>query len=155
MKAEQILQLLEAVSSSNLTEFKYEENDVKLTLKKNLDVQINTAVPVQQMPLLHRAETESETSAVEATSTTKEDASKKVVKSPLVGTFYSAPSEGADPFINIGDTVSVGQVLAIVEAMKLMNDIESDFSGIVAEVLVQNGDTVEYGQPLFVIKDTN
>ena len=76
----------------------------------------------------------------------------KVVKSPLVGTFYSAPSEDAAPFVSAGDSIKEGQILAIVEAMKLMNDIESDYTGTVAEVLVGNGDTVEYGQPLFVIK---
>jgi acetyl-CoA carboxylase biotin carboxyl carrier protein len=154
MKAEQILQLLEAVSSSNLTEFKYEENDVKLTLKKNINGQISAVNPVHQMPFLPTPEAENEASVVKTQSTTKEDPSTKVVKSPLVGTFYTAPSEGSAPFVNIGDSVSAGQILAIVEAMKLMNDIESDFSGIVAEVLVQNGETVEYGQPLFAIRDT-
>ena len=75
-----------------------------------------------------------------------------IVKSPLVGTFYAAPAEDAEPFVKVGDPVSVGQVLAIVEAMKLMNEIESTCSGIVAEVLVENGEAVEYGQPLFVVR---
>ena len=75
-----------------------------------------------------------------------------VVKSPLVGTFYAAPSEDAEPFVKVGDSVKEGQVLAIVEAMKLMNEIESDFAGTVAEILVENGEGVEYGQPLFVIR---
>jgi len=74
------------------------------------------------------------------------------VKSPLVGTFYAAPSEDADPFVKIGDKVKKGQVLAIVEAMKLMNDIESDFDGEIAEIYVENGQPVEYGQPLFCIR---
>ena len=75
-----------------------------------------------------------------------------IVKSPLVGTFYAAPAEDAEPFVKVGDSVKEGQVLAIVEAMKLMNEIESDFTGTVAEILVENGQAVEYGQPLFVIK---
>ena len=75
-----------------------------------------------------------------------------VVKSPLVGTFYAAPAEDAEPFVKVGDSVKEGQVLAIVEAMKLMNEIESDFTGTVAEILVENGQAVEFGQPLFVIK---
>ena len=75
-----------------------------------------------------------------------------IVKSPLVGTFYAAPSEDADPFVKIGDKVKKGQVLAIVEAMKLMNDIESDFDGEIAEIYVENGQPVEYGQPLFCIR---
>ena len=74
------------------------------------------------------------------------------MKSPLVGTFYAAPSEDADPFVKIGDKVKKGQVLAIVEAMKLMKDIESDFDGEIAEIYVENGQPVEYGQPLFCIR---
>ena len=70
----------------------------------------------------------------------------------MVGTVYLAPEEGAKPFVQVGDTVKKGQVVAIVEAMKLMNDIESDFDGEVAEILVENGQPVEYGQPLFVIR---
>jgi acetyl-CoA carboxylase biotin carboxyl carrier protein len=74
-----------------------------------------------------------------------------VVKSPLVGTFYTAPSEDADPFVQVGDQVKSGQTLAIVEAMKLMNEIESEYTGEIKEVLVENGQMVEYGQPLFRI----
>ena len=75
----------------------------------------------------------------------------KLVKSPLVGTFYAAPSQDAAPYVKVGDPVKKGQVLAIVEAMKLMNEIESDFDGTVAEVYVKNGESVEYGMPLFRI----
>ena len=74
-----------------------------------------------------------------------------IVKSPLVGTFYAASAEDADPFVSVGDQVKKGQTLAIVEAMKLMNEIESDFDGKVAEIYVENGQAVEYGQPLFRI----
>ena len=74
-----------------------------------------------------------------------------IVKSPLVGTFYAAPAEDADPFVSVGDPVKKGQTLAIVEAMKLMNEIESDFDGKVAEIYLENGQAVEYGQPLFRI----
>jgi acetyl-CoA carboxylase biotin carboxyl carrier protein len=74
-----------------------------------------------------------------------------VVTSPMVGTFYRAPSPGADPFAQIGDTVKEGQTLCIIEAMKLLNEIESDKAGVIKEILVDNGQAVEYGQPLFVI----
>ncbi len=74
-----------------------------------------------------------------------------VVESPLVGTFYAAPAEDAEPFVKVGDHVKKGQTLGIVEAMKLMNEIESDYDGVVTAILVQNGDTVEYGMPLFCI----
>jgi acetyl-CoA carboxylase biotin carboxyl carrier protein len=75
-----------------------------------------------------------------------------IVKSPIVGTFYEAPSPGAEPFVKIGDHVNAGQVLCIIEAMKLMNEIESDVAGVVKEILVSNAQPVEYGQPLFVIE---
>ena len=74
-----------------------------------------------------------------------------VVTSPMVGTFYRAPSPGADPFVQVGDTVKEGQTICIIEAMKLLNEIESDKSGVVKEILVDNGQAVEYGQPLFVV----
>ena len=74
-----------------------------------------------------------------------------IVTSPMVGTFYRAPSPGADPFAQIGDSVKEGQTLCIIEAMKLLNEIESDKAGVIKEILVENGQAVEYGQPLFVI----
>jgi acetyl-CoA carboxylase biotin carboxyl carrier protein len=155
MKTEQILELIEAVSDSALTEFKYEEGGVKLSLKKATDFSETSAVPVSQSkPVLAGS---SEISKAEAVvSPGKEEETRAVegniVKSPLIGTFYTAPSEDAPAFVNIGDDVKEGQVLAIVEAMKLMNEIESDFAGTITDILVENGDAVEYGQPLFVIK---
>ncbi|WP_374621734.1 acetyl-CoA carboxylase biotin carboxyl carrier protein [Pandoraea sp.] len=74
-----------------------------------------------------------------------------IVTSPMVGTFYRAPSPGADPFAQVGDSVKEGQTLCIIEAMKLLNEIESDKAGVIKEILVENGQAVEYGQPLFVI----
>ena len=74
------------------------------------------------------------------------------MESPLVGTFYAAPAEDAAPFVSVGDTVKKGQTLAIIEAMKLMNEIESEYDGTIAEILVENGQPVEYGQPLFCIQ---
>lgn len=76
----------------------------------------------------------------------------KFVLSPLVGTFYAAPAEDAEPFVAVGDTVKKGQTLAIVEAMKLMNEIESEYDGVIEEVLVENGRPVEYNQPLFRLR---
>ena len=83
--------------------------------------------------------------------TTAKEQSGNLVKSPLVGTFYAAPAEDAAPFISVGDNVKKGQTVAIVEAMKLMNEIQSDYAGVVKEILVENGQIVEYDQPLFVI----
>ena len=170
MKVEQVLQLIQAVSDSELTEFKYEEDGVKLSLKKTegkiVQVQRPVAAPavVQAAPAVIPAApvaaapaapaTEAAPAAGEASAAETADAlpAGNIVKSPLVGTFYAAPAEDADPFVKVGDSVKEGQVLAIVEAMKLMNEIESDFTGTVAEIIVENGQAVEYGQPLFVIK---
>lgn len=166
MKVEQVLQLIEAVSASTLTEFKYEEGGVKLSLKKTGDkiVQVQgpavqTVVPAAPavMPAAGStaaaAPAAAQVSAQETASVEESvpETAGNVVKSPLVGTFYAAPAEDAEPFVKVGDSVKEGQVLAIVEAMKLMNEIESDYSGTVKEILVENGQAVEFGQPLFVI----
>ena len=166
MKVEQVLQLIEAVSASTLTEFKYEEGGVKLSLKKTGDkiVQVQgpavqTVVPAAPAVMPAAVSTAAaapaaQISAQETAASVEEsapEAAGNVVKSPLVGTFYAAPAEDAEPFVKVGDSVKEGQVLAIVEAMKLMNEIESDYSGTVKEILVENGQAVEYGQPLFVI----
>lgn len=139
MDVEQLMQLIDKVSGSDLTSFKYEENGIKLQLgkKENLvtekaDGVIHEAVAVQE-------------------DVEKHTVSGNVVKAPLVGTFYAAPAEDAPPFIQVGDSVKKGQSVAIIEAMKLMNEIESDYDGTVTEILVENGQPVEYGQPLFRI----
>ncbi len=160
MKVEQVLELVKAVSDSELTEFKYEEDGVKLSLKKTSDriVQVQApaapvAAPVIAPAPVPAAAPVSAPAGAEAPAEASAEGELKgnVVKSPLVGTFYAAPAEDADPFVKVGDSVKEGQVLAIVEAMKLMNEIESDFTGTVIEILVENGQAVEYGQPLFVI----
>lgn len=164
MKFEQVLQLVDAVSVSALTEFKYEEGGVKISMKKAAE---GSMEPVLVHPHIAEAsgKTEEETTdrktaaAVEEaspavpTETVAEAGSGQVVVSPLVGTFYAAPAEDAEPYVKVGDQVKKGQVLAIVEAMKLMNEIESDYSGTVIKILAENGKAVEYGQPLFEIKE--
>ena len=165
MKVEQVLELVKAVSDSALTEFKYEEDGVKLSLKKTEDkiVQVQAPLaPVQGMAAGNAvpggvtagtgsASAAGNDPAAAESGNAQAALSGKVVKSPLVGTFYAAPAEDADPFVKVGDSIKEGQVLAIVEAMKLMNEIESDFAGTVTEILVENGQAVEYGQPLMVI----
>ena len=163
MKVEQVLELIKAVSDSELTEFKYEEDGVKLSLKKTSDkiVQVQApAAPVIAPPVMPAAPAPVPAAApvsapagaeAPAEASAEGEVKGNVVKSPLVGTFYADPAEDADPFVKVGDSVKEGQVLAIVEAMKLMNEIESDFTGTITEILVENGQAVEYGQPLFVI----
>ena len=158
MKVEQVLELVKAVSDSELTEFKYEEDGVKLSLKKTSDKIVQIPAPAAPVaapviaPAVMPAGAEAQAAEAAAPAEGENDKSAgNVVKSPLVGTFYAAPAEDAEPYVKVGDSVKEGQVLAIVEARKLMNEIESDFTGTVKEILVENGQGVEFGQPLFVI----
>lgn len=146
MELDELLKLIRAVSDSELTGFKYEAEGVCLNLKKEKEVV--TALQAVAASAMSAASADSEEKAA---GTKAAEQKGFLVKSPLVGTFYAAPAEDAAPYVAVGDTVKKGQTVAIVEAMKLMNDIESDFDGTVAEILVENGEMVEYGQPLFRI----
>ena len=141
MKFEQLVELIQTVSSSNLGEFKYEEGDFKISLKKEKG-EVRLAEQSESVPAR----------ASEQPQDSSEKKSGNVIKSPLVGTFYNASSPDAAPFVQAGDTVKKGQVLGIIEAMKLMNEIESEVDGVIAEVLVKNGEMVDYGKPLFRVK---
>lgn len=154
MEFENLLTLIKTVSDSELTDFDYEENGTRIRLKKKKETVVvsgaSSNVPVMGLENIQTVEN----AASVNTANTQADNSEPegmIVKSPLVGTFYAAPAEDADPFVSVGDQVKKGQTLAIVEAMKLMNEIESDFDGKVAEIYVENGQAVEYGQPLFRI----
>lgn len=144
MELENLIKLINAVSDSELTGFKYEENGVKLHLAKQSGT-VQTAQVVLEAP--KAAEVPVKENGVKE----EKMAGGKIVESPLVGTFYAAPAEDAEPFVSVGDRVKKGQTLAIVEAMKLMNEIESEFDGTITEILAENGEAVEYGQPLFRI----
>ncbi|MDC7286547.1 acetyl-CoA carboxylase biotin carboxyl carrier protein [Blautia schinkii] len=148
MEFEKIIELIQAVSDSNLTQFQIQDGDWKISMKTDKETkQTTVAVPVD-MALPASA-------SIGKVSMGEEENGRlqgNVVKSPLVGTYYQASSPDNDPFIQVGDVVKKGQVLGIVEAMKLMNEIESEFDGTVKEILVENEQMVEYGQPMFVIE---
>ena len=134
--------LIDLVSESNVSELEITEAEGKVRIVKS-DPHLAPAV-YQQMPSAPPAPVvEAPVVAVETGYT---------VKSPMVGTFYRAASPGADPFIEVGAKVKVGERLCIVEAMKILNEIECDHAGVVTRVLVQDGESVEYGQPLFEIE---
>lgn len=143
MEFEQLLRLVDAVSRSSLTDFKYEESGVKLRFSKEETMVTSAACKEEADSALETAAGTKETVMENKTGTE--------VTSPLVGIFYAAPSEDAEPFVRVGDAVKKGQTLAIVEAMKLMNEIACECDGTVEEVLAENGRAVEYGQPLFRI----
>lgn len=150
MEIENLIRLIETVSASELTGLKYEEDGVKLHLtKKKGQVQVVAAPEISTGMEEAVAAIAAEAPVVAADSA---PSGGKLVESPLVGTFYAAPAEDAAPFVAVGDTVKKGQTLAIVEAMKLMNEIESEYDGVVEAILVENEDVVEYGQPLFRIR---
>ena len=149
MEFEQLLKLIEKVSEAKLDRFSYREGDLELKMGMNAQKDYERGIDAEAVSDAKVGESEE----------TKKDfhkASGKAqyhdMKSPLVGVFYEAPSEGAEPYVKVGDSVKKGQVLGIVEAMKLMNEIECEYDGTVVEIPVQNGDTVEYGQTLFVIR---
>ncbi|MCI9126320.1 MAG: acetyl-CoA carboxylase biotin carboxyl carrier protein [Eubacterium sp.] len=142
MNINDIKELIREVSNSAIDEFQYEEDDVMLSLSKGKG----------SMIVKEYVRENSNVSDVDQTVITDEGVDAKTVKSPLVGTVYMAPAEGEEPFVTVGDVVKKGQVLAIVEAMKLMNEIESEYDGMVKEICVNNEEAVEFGQTLFVIE---
>lgn len=156
MDYQQILELVKEVSKAGLTNFEYTEGNIRIAMSCPQPEE-KIVVPASNLVLKEAAGAGANTveTAVPAQQEPEQIAEEKggnVVKSPLVGTFYAAPSEDAQPFVKVGDTVKKGQTLAIVEAMKLMNEIESEFDGVVTEILVENEDNIEYGQPLFRIQ---
>lgn len=156
MEFEQMLQLIDRVADKGLKSFCYENGDIKISIegKSSKIVTVEAPVPavVPQAVVPQAAAVQAAPVQPQETAAQEEAApSGKIVKSPLVGTFYAAPAEDAEPFVQVGDRVKKGQILAIVEAMKLMNDIESEFDGEIAEIYAENGKPVEYGQPLFRI----
>ena len=155
MELDKIIELIHTVSESNLTQFTMEEGNLKISMKTDKQTKV-VAAPQAVAAVPAAAVVETIQPAAPSQDSTQQPQEEtldgNVVKSPLVGTFYNAPSPDAEPYVKLGDTVKKGQVLAIVEAMKLMNEIESEFDGTVEKILVSNEEVVEYGQPLFVIK---
>ena len=153
---EQIEQILRTMAEHNLEEFEYSRGDFRIRLKKP-SANVVYAAPRMAEPEIIVAGASPAAGApppLAAVTAAEPRASEDLhlVKSPIVGTFYGSPSPGAEPFVKIGGHVDAGQTLCIVEAMKLMNEIESDVSGEVLRVFADNGQPVEYGQPLFGIR---
>lgn len=145
--------LIDLVAESGISELEVTEGDGKVRIVKQ-PPQI-VAAPMA-MPQLQALPVAAAPAVGAAPAAAVVDAAPQlpaghVVTSPMVGTFYRAPSPGAAPFVNVGDAVKEGQTVCIIEAMKLLNEIECDKAGVIKEILVENGQAVEYGQPLFVI----
>ncbi len=151
MTIDEIIKLVQAVSDNGLTSFEYEEGNARLVLKKKKEGRITLSAPIVPEPGVGSGGAAVVANEEVSRQSALDIGSDKVVTSPLVGTFYSSSSPDAEPFVKVGDTVRKGQVLGIIEAMKLMNEIESEYDGVVEAILVGNEDVVEFGQPLFRI----
>uniref|UniRef100_A0A7V5CU79 Biotin carboxyl carrier protein of acetyl-CoA carboxylase n=1 Tax=Acidobacterium capsulatum TaxID=33075 RepID=A0A7V5CU79_9BACT len=164
----QLKELIEFLKQNEIGEFSLERGDLKVNVKFGSEQSSSSAVDLASLarlmamqqpsaaqpasPAVQHVAPQVHASAAAPAVVEDENAGLHIVKSPIVGTFYESPSPGANAFVKIGDQVENGQVLCIVEAMKLMNEIESDAAGEVVKRLVQNGQPVEYGQPLFALK---
>lgn len=150
-----IKKLVKILETSEVTDIEIEENGTKIKVAKKVriaqPVQTLSAVPSQAASVAVQQTVESKPAEKKSTEEATES-NLHTVRSPIVGTFYRAPAPDADPYVQVGDVVSVGTVLCIVEAMKLMNEIESDVNGKIVKILVENGKPVEYNQPLFLIQ---
>jgi acetyl-CoA carboxylase biotin carboxyl carrier protein len=170
---EQLKELIEFLKENQIGEFALESGDLKVNLKFGSEQAAQPGVDLASLARLMALQSAGGATAAPvhaaapapsvvpqvqasmeapAAAVANEDADLHIVKSPIVGTFYESPSPGTGAFVKIGDRVESGQVLCIVEAMKLMNEIESDAAGEIVKRLVQNGQPVEYGQPLFALK---
>lgn len=161
-----IKELIESVNSSDIAYFEYKTNDGHIKMDKSLTRSL-TETSSKEV-IINEAKEEAVTAKTESFSNNEniisqpvsqektkvsEDENLYIVKSPMVGTFYTSPSPDKAPFVSVGDSVKTSSILCIIEAMKLMNEIESEVSGTIKEILVKNGEMVEYGQPLFKIKE--
>jgi acetyl-CoA carboxylase biotin carboxyl carrier protein len=160
MNLSELKEIIQQVVDSDITEFEYEKAGTRIRIRRGSHepppvampyvhqtmtpaaVQITAPHPTAVIPAAPVAPGEPEAPAEEL----------HTVRSPIVGTFYRAPSPGAKPFVKAGDSVEIGSILCIIEAMKLMNEIESDIAGEVVKILVDNSQPVEYGQPLFLVR---
>jgi acetyl-CoA carboxylase biotin carboxyl carrier protein len=156
MNQKELRELIEFLKEQDIAEFELERGDVKVRIKRGVSVAAPVVPAHVATPLTMASPLGMPAQLPEPPASPKPaapvDEGLHVVKSPIVGTFYESPSPGSPPFVKPGDKVETGQVLCIIEAMKLMNEIEADLGGEIVKRLVNNGQPVEYGQPLFSIR---
>jgi len=163
MNVKEISEIIKLIDQSSIEEFTYESEGTSVTLKKSNEQgkgnQIISAPEVQNEQMKTSQpqagvimEEEKESPKEEQTSRSEGTQHDHEIVSPMVGTFYSAPSPESDPFVSVGSKIGTDTVVCIVEAMKLFNEIEAEVTGEIVEILVENGELVEYGQPLFRVK---
>ncbi|MGB4497916.1 MAG: acetyl-CoA carboxylase biotin carboxyl carrier protein [Methylococcaceae bacterium] len=150
MDIRKIQKIIELIQNSDLAEIEIKEGEESIRINR-YSSNVQAAAPIQYAPA-HVAAPATVINLGEVTPAAKPEIKGHIVKSPMVGTFYRSASPGSKAFVEIGASVSAGQTLCIIEAMKILNQIEADKSGVVTQILVDNGEPVEYGQPLFVIE---
>jgi acetyl-CoA carboxylase biotin carboxyl carrier protein len=152
MDLRKLKKLIDLVEESGISELELTEGEEKVRISRNMS---NSSMPMQFAPQYFQAPAQQAAPAAPAATVAEVAAPAAVeghvVKSPMVGTFYRSPSPDSKSFVDIGSTVNVGDTLCIVEAMKLLNEIEADHAGVIKAILVENGQPVEYGEPLFII----
>jgi oxaloacetate decarboxylase alpha subunit len=156
MNLKELKELIEMLKNTDISELEIERSGVKVRLRKGGDVTFHPAMPRMEYPpaaIIAPVMSETERPTIEQAPAAAPAPSDQIkVTSPIVGTFYRSSSPDKPSLVEVGDMVKKGQVLCIIEAMKLMNEIESEASGKIVQVLVENGQPVEYGQPLFVVE---
>jgi acetyl-CoA carboxylase biotin carboxyl carrier protein len=152
MRKEEIAELIRLVEDSAIAELEVHHGRRKIRISKVGSAAASAATPTSATPVEVAASPPAPTPPEAGPSEEKLASNLKQIVSPMVGTFYRAPAPGSEPFVDVGQAVAVGQTVCIVEAMKLMNEIGSDFNGVVRRILVDNAQPVEYGQPLFLVE---
>jgi acetyl-CoA carboxylase biotin carboxyl carrier protein len=148
MNLKEIKEMIQLMNENDLSEFEMEKDGLKIRLRKGAGGAVEPNIVYETRAAAHSRGAETPPSEALPTASP----AKAMIKSPMVGTFYTAPAPDAAPFVQAGSLVEVGQVICVIEAMKLMNEIKSEVRGKIAEVLVHNGDPVEFGQPMFLVE---
>lgn len=148
-ETEYIEKLAKIIADNELTEISLEDGEQAITIRKDLPEVISAGLPVASPAPVVQAPNQSAPASTEEKQEVKKG---NAIVSPMVGTFYSKPSPDAEPFVKVGDSITEGGVVCIIEAMKMMNEIESEFSGKIVEICVSDGEPVEYGQPLMYVE---
>ncbi|WP_154855676.1 acetyl-CoA carboxylase biotin carboxyl carrier protein [Cyclobacterium xiamenense] len=155
MKAKEIQELIDFISNSGLAEVKIETDEFKLSIKKNSEVAVARPADVPNPQAVAVPQPAASHSPENNVNHAPAAASFLEVKSPMIGTFYRSPNPDSDYFVNVGDVIQKGQTVCIIEAMKLFNEVESEVSGKIVKILVDDASPVEYDQPLFLVEPQN
>lgn len=152
MNLEEIKQLIDLANESGVAELEVQRGENRVRIRRVAPAGQDYVLPAESRSAMGVASSQGSGAAAPVEKTPAEDPNLIVVKSPIVGTFYESPSPESGPFVSVGDTVKPGQVLCIIESMKLMNEIECEYSGVIVSRFVENAQPVEYGEPLMAIR---